>query len=237
MNRLLHSKNRIIEHYSSTTIQPFMARVYGWMTCGLCLTSFVSWFAFNNNITYNIFYAHRSIGFSLLLVQLLLVFVISGMLNRLNVKVITSLFMLYSLLNGLTLSSIFLAYKISSIFSVFCSAAGMFGVMTFYGYITKKDLSSLGNWLFMLLIGIILASVINIFLDNSKLIFIISYIGIILFLGLIIYDTQKLKQLGSQLNTCDNEIINKNAILGALSLYINLMNVFLFLLRLVGIRR
>jgi len=165
------------------------------------------------------------------------VFVISGMVNRLNGTVATALFMLYSALTGLTLSSIFIAYTYSSIASTFVVTAGMFGAMSLYGYTTKRDLSGFGSMLFMALIGIVLASLVNIWLKSTALMWAITYIGVVVFVGLTAYDTQKLKAMGEQLNSDDKDSFRKYAIVGALTLYLDFINLFLMLLRIFGNRR
>ncbi|MGL5398915.1 MAG: Bax inhibitor-1/YccA family protein, partial [Plesiomonas shigelloides] len=149
----------------------------------------------------------------------------------------TSLFMLYSALTGLTLSSIFIMYTASSIASTFLVTAGMFGAMSLYGYTTKRDLSGFGNMLFMALIGIVLASLVNMWLKSDTLMWVITYIGVVLFVGLTAYDTQKLKMIGEQLSVDDKENFRKYSIVGALTLYLDFINLFLMLLRIMGNRR
>ncbi len=175
--------------------------------------------------------------FGLIILQLGLVFVISGMVNRLSGTMATGLFMLYSALTGLTLSSIFIAYTYSSIASTFVVTAGMFGAMSLYGYTTKRDLSGFGSMLFMGLIGIVLASLVNIWLKSPALMWAITYIGVLVFVGLTAYDTQKLKAMGEQLNADDKDSFRKYAIVGALTLYLDFINLFLMLLRIFGNRR
>jgi FtsH-binding integral membrane protein len=165
------------------------------------------------------------------------VFVISGMVNRLSGSTATGLFMLYSALTGLTLSSILLVYTGASIASTFVVTAGMFGAMSFYGYTTKRDLSGFGSMLFMGLIGIVLASLVNIWLKSPALTWAITYIGVVVFVGLTAYDTQKLKNMGEQLNADDKDGFRKYAIVGALTLYLDFINLFLMLLRILGNRR
>lgn len=184
-------------------------------------------FVFSSNITF----------FGLIIAQLALVFVLSGMLQRLSGAMATSLFMLYSALTGLTLSSIFIMYTASSIASTFLVTAGMFGAMSLYGYTTKRDLSGFGNMLFMALIGIVLASLVNMWLKSDTLMWVITYIGVVLFVGLTAYDTQKLKMIGEQLSVDDKENFRKYSIVGALTLYLDFINLFLMLLRIMGNRR
>jgi len=163
--------------------------------------------------------------------------VLSGMIDRLSGSTATTIFMLYSALSGLTLTSIFIAYTASSIVSVFFITAGMFAALAFYGYTTKRDLSGLGRFLFMGLIGIVIASVVNIFMKSAPLMWAITYIGVFVFAGLTAYDTQKLKAFGEKLSTDDPNAFRRYAIFGALTLYLDFINLFLMLLRILGDRR
>ncbi|WP_431223206.1 Bax inhibitor-1/YccA family protein [Serratia sp. L9] len=232
-----YPRNGSIVERANSGIQAYMAQVYGWMTCGLLLTAFVSWYAANTPAILNFIFSSQITFFGLIILQLGLVFVISGMVNRLSGTVATGLFMLYSALTGLTLSSIFIAYTYSSIASTFVVTAGMFGAMSVFGYTTKRDLSGLGSMLFMGLIGIVLASLVNIWLKSPALMWAITYIGVLVFVGLTAYDTQKLKAMGEQLNPDDKDSFRKYAIVGALTLYLDFINLFLMLLRIFGNRR
>ncbi|NIG98342.1 MAG: Bax inhibitor-1/YccA family protein [Serratia symbiotica] len=236
MDRYPRSNSSIVERANSG-IQAYMAQVYGWMSCGLLLTAFVSWYAAQTPAILNFIFSSQITFFGLIIAQLALVFVISGMINRLIAALATSLFMLYSVLTGLTLSSIFIAYTYSSIASTFLVTAGMFGAMSLYGYTTKRDLSGFGSMLFMALIGIVLASLVNIWLKSSALMWVITYIGVAVFVSLTAYDTQKLKAMGEQFNTDDHDSLRKYAIVGALTLYLDFINLFLMLLRIFGNRR
>ncbi|QHB33349.1 Bax inhibitor-1/YccA family protein [Yersinia canariae] len=236
MDRYPRSNGSIVER-ANTGIQAYMAQVYGWMTCGLLLTAVVAWYAANTPAVLNFIFSSQITFFGLIIVQLGLVFVISGMVNRLSGSMATSLFMLYSALTGLTISSIFIMYTSSSIASTFLIAAGMFGAMSFYGYTTKRDLSGMGSMLFMGLIGIVLASIVNIWLKSTALMWAVTYIGVLVFVGLTAYDTQKLKNMGSQLDANDKDSFRKYSIVGALTLYLDFINLFLMLLRIFGNRR
>ena len=218
-------------------LQTYMAQVYGWMTCGLLLTAFIAWYAANSSAFMELLYTNRIVFFGLIIAQLALVFVLSGMIHKLSAGVTTTLFMLYSVLTGLTLSSIFIIYTASSIASTFVVTGGMFGIMSLYGYTTKRDLSGFGNMLFMALIGIVLASLVNFWLKSDALMWAITYIGVIVFVGLTAYDTQKLKNIGEQIDVRDPSNLRKYAILGALTLYLDFINLFLMLLRIFGNRR
>ncbi|MGL4195533.1 MAG: Bax inhibitor-1/YccA family protein, partial [Edwardsiella piscicida] len=210
---------------------------YGWMCCGLLLTALVAWYAARTPAVLNLIFANKMVFFGLIIVQLGVVFVLSGMVNRLSGAAATSLFMLYSLLTGLTLSSIFIVYTYSSIASTFVVSAGMFGAMSLYGYTTKRDLSGMGSMLFMALIGLVLASLVNIWLKSSALTWIVTYAGVLIFVGLTAYDTQKLRVMGEQLSADDRDGFRRYAIMGALTLYLDFINLFLMLLRIFGDRR
>ena len=235
MDRYPRSNGSIVER-ANTGIQAYMAQVYGWMFCGLLLTGAVAWYAAQTRIPYIL--ATNSIALiGLIVAQFALVFVISGMVNRLSGAVATGLFMLYSVLTGITFSSIFLIYTGESIFGTFIVAAGMFGAMSAYGYVTKRDLTGIGSMLFMALIGLVLASLVNMWLKSSGLANIISYAGVLIFVGLTAYDTQKLKNMGVQLSADDRDNFRKYSIVGALTLYLDFINLFLMLLRIFGNRR
>ncbi|MGP3591140.1 Bax inhibitor-1/YccA family protein [Vagococcus sp. WN89Y] len=226
-----------IVQQSRTGLQTYMAQVYGWMTCGLLLTAFVAWYAASSEAVMQMVFASRVTFFGLIIAQLALVFVLSGLIQKLSAGVATTLFMLYSALTGLTLSSILLLYTAQSIAATFVVTAGMFGAMSLYGYTTKRDLSGMGSMLFMGLIGIVLASLVNFWLKSETLMWIVTYAGVVIFVGLTAYDTQKLKNMGEQINVSDHSQLRKYAILGALTLYLDFINLFLMLLRIFGNRR
>ena len=214
----------------------FMQKVYLWMTFALTLTGFVAYRTTQSEFLLELIFS-SSFGFiGLILVELALVFWISSGIQRMSSNMAIGLFLLYSVLNGMTLSVLLIAYTGASVASTFFITAGMFGAMSIYGYTTKQDLSSWGNLLFMALIGLILASVVNIFLQSSGLYWLISYIGVLVFVGLTAYDTQKIKQLAAQV-IVESEVGRKVAILGALTLYLDFINMFIFMLRILGNRR
>ena len=174
--------------------------------------------------------------FGLIIGELALVGYISARINKLSSYNATLLFLAYTILNGLTMAVIFMAYTSESISSTFIITAGTFGVMSLYGYYTKSDLTKIGSLAFMALIGIIIASVVNMFMNSELMSWIISYLGVAIFIGLTAYDTQKLK--GIAINGFENEeSMEKSAILGALTLYLDFINLFLFLLRILGDRK
>ena len=228
------SPNGLINEQAGSRVQTYMSHVYGWMTVGLLLTALVAWFASSNLALIQLLYKGMWV---LLIAELALVFVISGMINRLSGAAATTLFMLYSVLNGCTFSIYFLVYTSSSIASVFFITAGMFAALAFYGYTTKRDLSSFGRFLFMGLIGLVIASLVNIFMHSEPLMWAITYIGVFVFAGLTAYDTQKLKELGDGLPQDDQNIFRRYVILGALQLYLDFINLFIMLLRIFADRR
>ncbi|RAX03108.1 MULTISPECIES: Bax inhibitor-1/YccA family protein [unclassified Photorhabdus] len=236
MDRYPRSNGSIIQQ-AGTGLQTYMAQVYGWMTCGLLLTAFVAWYVSQNQNVVEYIFSNSVIFYGLVIAQLGLVFVLSGMINRMGASLATGLFMLYSALTGLTLSGIFKIYTGGSIATTFVVTAGMFGALSFYGYTTKRSLSGLGSFLFMGLIGIILASLINFWLKSTALMWAVTYIGVVIFAGLTAYDTQKLKEMGEDLDVNDKENLRKFSIVGALTLYLDFINMFLMLLRIFGDRR
>ncbi|MFQ0998506.1 Bax inhibitor-1/YccA family protein [Gilliamella sp. BG6] len=229
-----YSPNGSIIEQSSNRVQTYMSHVYGWMTVGLLLTALVAWFASNNYQLLNVLYQGMWV---LLIAEFALVFAISGLINRLSGAVATTLFMLYSVLNGCTFSIYFIVYTSSSIASVFFITAGMFAALALYGYTTKRDLSGFGRFLFMGLVGVVIASLVNIFMQSQPLMWAITYIGVFVFAGLTAYDTQKLKELGDQLSQDDPNMFRRFVILGALTLYLDFINLFIMLLRIFADRR
>jgi hypothetical protein len=205
------------------------------MFIGLTLTGFMAYFVSTNEAILHLIYSNRLVFFGLIIAELALVFSIAGMVNRMSASTATALFVIYSVLNGVTLSFIFLAYARASIVSTFFICSATFLACSIYGWTTKKDLTSLGGFLVMGLIGIIIASLVNMFIRSSAMSMVVSYIGVIVFVGLTAYDTQKLKNMAvTQPTNLDGAVVRKGAILGALSLYLDFINLFLMLLRIFG---
>jgi FtsH-binding integral membrane protein len=216
-------------------VNDFVRSVYNWMGLGLALTGFMAFYVSTSPTMIRLIFGNTILFFALILVELGLVFAISGMVNRMSAGTATTLFVVYSALNGVTLSFIFLAYTSTSIFSTFFICAGTFVGCSIYGWATKKDLTSLGGFFMMGLIGIIIASLVNMFIRSSAMSMIISYIGVFVFVGLTAYDTQKIKNMAmTQPAGLESAVIRKGAILGALSLYLDFINLFLMLLRIFG---
>ena len=207
-------------------------QVYAWMGAGLALTSLLALVTVSSPALLNAVVGNRLLFYGLILGELGLVLVLSGAIARLSATAATLLFLGYSALNGVTLSVIFLVYTADSIASTFVITAGMFGAMSAYGYLTRRDLTSWGSFLFMGLIGVVIASLVNIFLHSTAVSWVVSAIGVIVFTGLTAYDTWKIEALATQ-----GVGGRKPAILGALTLYLDFINLFLMLLRFAGDRR
>ncbi len=223
------------ETQTQVRVNSFIQGVYNWMALGLGLTGLVAFFVANNPTLLQLIFGNKLIFFGLIIGELALVFTISARVHKMEASTATKLFLLYAALNGATLSVVFLAYTASSIASTFLICAATFGACSIYGMTTKKDLTSWGGFLFMGLIGIIIASVVNIFLQSSAVSMIVSYIGVFIFIGLTVYDTQRLKTMAmTQPEGLDEAVIRKGSILGALSLYLNFINMFLFMLHIFG---
>ena len=216
--------------------QRFMVRVYNWMTAGLAITGFMAFYVSNNETIMGIIFGNPFMPIVLIIVQIGLVFWLASRVMQMSVSQATGVFMLYAGLTGITFSFIFVVYTSASITSTFLVTAGTFGAMSLYGYTTKKDLTSWGSFLFMGLIGIIIASVVNMFMQSNMMHMIITYAGVLIFVGLTAYDTQKIKEMNILGNEGTDED-TKEAIRGALTLYLDFINLFLMLLRLMGDRR
>lgn len=226
-----------------TVVNGFIQSVYNWMAVGLALTGFIAYYVAGviENIMISNPAALQSIQpvfFLLIIAELGLVFYLAARIQKIEAKTATALFVIYAMLNGVTLSFIFMAYTMSSIASTFFICAATFGACSVYGMVTKKDLTGIGQFMFMGLIGIIIASLVNLFLRSAGMSMIISYIGVFVFVGLTAYDTQKLKNMAlTQPDGLDAGVVRKGAIMGALSLYLDFINMFLFMLRIFGVAR
>lgn len=212
----------------------FMTKVYGRMAFALLLTALTAWVVASSPAAIEFISYNMPVFYGMLIAELVLVFVVSAAINKISSQVAMLLFVIYSILTGATLSLVFLIYTAESIATTFGITGVTFGVMSIYGMVTKKDLSGWGNLLFMALIGLIIATVINIFWASSTLYWITTYAGVIIFVGLTAYDTQKLKNLSMKVG--EGETASKLAIIGALNLYLDFINMFLYLLRLFGKR-
>ena len=224
----------IVDDSYTVLVRQSVTRAFVWMTLGLAITGLTALFVADSNLIAVLF--SSSFAFWILMIaELVLVWYLSSHIMELSMPMATAAFAVYSLLNGVTLSPIFLVNTGESIASTFFITAGTFAVMAIFGYTTKRDLSSWGSYLMMALIGLIIASVVNIFVGSSLLMWVVSYLGVLIFVGLTAYDTQRIKEIIAQ-SIGDEEQTKKVALIGALNLYLDFINLFLYLLRLFGRR-
>ena len=216
-------------------VNSFIRSVYNWMAIGLGLTAFMAYFVANSPAALEIIYGNPIALPALIIAELGFVFFLSARIQKIQASTATMLFVIYAILNGITLSFVFLAYTATSIASTFVICAATFLACSIYGMVTKRDLTSLGGFMAMGLIGIIIASVANMFIKSSAMGLIISYIGVIVFVGLTAYDTQKLKGMAVTLpDNATGAMVRKGAIMGALALYLDFINLFIMLLHIFG---
>lgn len=224
-------------------LRQYMIKVYNFMAAGLCLTALTAYIIANTSLLglfFNVNAAGQVTGMSgfgwlMFIAPLIMVFAFGWVVSRGTASQVQALFWGYAAVMGASLTPIFLAYTGTSIARVFLITAGMFGGMSIYGYTTKRDLSNMGSFLFMGLIGIIIATIVNIFLKSPGLYYAISFIAILVFTGLTAFDTQKIRQIYSEYD--NSEVLTKKAIAGALSLYLDFINMFIYLLQFFGDRR
>jgi len=221
---------------AAVAIPAFLARVYAWMAAGLLVTAGCALATLSNESLLQMVFGNRLVFFGLIIAELGLVAWLSGMVGRLSAATAGAVFILYSALNGLTLSAVFLAYTSASVVSTFVVTAGMFGAMSVFGLVTKRSLDGVGSFAFMGLIGVVIASLVNLFLKSDMLGFVLSCAGVIVFVALTAYDTRKLKMMASTIDA-GSEVGRRGAISGALALYLDFINLFLMMLRLFGNRR
>ncbi|ADN02970.1 Bax inhibitor-1/YccA family protein [Spirochaeta thermophila] len=218
-------------------LQRILTNVYLWMTGGLALTGVVSLGVASSPALLRAFFSNPLIFFLLIGGELALVFYLSLRIQKMSPFAATVAFASYSALNGVTLAPLFLVYTGTSIAQVFFITAATFAGMSAYGYLTKRDLSRVGSIVGMALWGLIIASLVNIFLRSEGFSLVISYVGVLIFVGLTAYDTQVLKQWATQIDPSDESVYVRFSIMGALKLYLDFINLFLFLLRIMGSRR
>lgn len=232
-------------HYSSasmveneltmkTYVAKVMRRVFGKMSMGILATAFISMFIASNDSLLNLFFSTPWLFWGLIIAEFGLVVFLSARINKLSAGTASLLFYLYAAINGVTLTPLFMVYTSESIATTFFITAGTFGAMAAYGYITRSDLSKIGSILFMALIGLIIASIVNIFLHSSMVAWVISVGGVLIFVGLTAWDTQKIKRMAEE--TVGEENVSKVATIGALELYLDFVNLFIYLLRIFGKR-
>ncbi|MBF0467901.1 MAG: Bax inhibitor-1/YccA family protein [Desulfamplus sp.] len=220
---------------SLVRVNSFIRSVYNWMAIGLALTAFTSYYVANTPALLQLIFGNQLIFFGLIIAELGMVFYLSARVQKISASAATGLFVVYSVLNGATLAFIFLVYASSSIASTFLACALTFAACSVYGMVTKRDLTSMGGFMMMGLIGIIIASLLNVFFRSPGMSMIISYVGVLVFVGLTAYDTQKLKMMAlTQPSDINGEMVRKGAIMGALTLYLDFINLFLMMLRIFG---
>jgi len=213
----------------------FIRSVYNWMAIALALTGFTAYYVSHNETMLQLIYGTPGLIMILIFVELGFVFFLSARIQKIKATTATALFTIYSILNGITLSFIFLVYTSTSIVSTFMICALTFLACSIYGMVTKRDLTSLGGFMIMGLIGIIIASIVNIFIQSSAMQMIISYIGVVVFIGLTAYDTQKLKNMSVTIpDNASGSMIRKGALMGALTLYLDFINLFIMMLHIFG---
>ncbi|MEW6263873.1 MAG: Bax inhibitor-1/YccA family protein [Thermodesulfobacteriota bacterium] len=214
----------------------FFRRVYNWMVAGLALTGGVAWFTAASPTMLGLIFGNPLVFYVLIGAELIMVWVLAARVGRMAASTATTMFLIYSILNGLTMSAIFLAYARTTIASAFLVSAGTFAAMSVYGFVTKRSLQSWGGFLTMGLIGIIIASVVNIFVHSQMMDWLITYVGVLVFVGLTAYDTQKLRVIHAG-GFESEDVETKAAVMGALALYLDFINLFLMILRIMGGRR
>ena len=216
--------------------QRFIAKVYGWIAGALAITGLTAWLTASSEGMLQFIILNHGVFIFLIIAQLLLVGALAGWVSKMSSQVVTLIFVLYSVLTGFVFSALFLIYTSGSLATTFLITGGMFAVMSIYGWRTGNDLTKFGSLLFMALIGLIIASLVNLFLNSEMLYWITTYVGVFVFTGLIAYKTQNIKNLAGHLQEGSDEY-NKSAVMGAFSLYLSFVNLFLMLLRIFGRRR
>lgn len=233
-NNTANTQNTVV---SETAFSKLMRNVYAWMCAGLLMTALTAMGVAKNAELFTMLMTNKLLFWGIMIAEIALVIYLSARIMRMSFFSASLCFAAYSILNGVTMSFIFMAYTTESIAQTFLITAGTFGAMSLVGFFIKKDLSGLGRMLIMLLIGLIIASVINIFLASSTIAVILNYLGVIIFVGLTAYDTQKIKQMLQYSSYYGiSEQTQKMALLGSLTLYLDFINMFLYLLRIFGNR-
>ncbi|SUB78644.1 Bax inhibitor-1/YccA family protein [Porphyromonas macacae] len=227
--------NRVTQtgaYVAGSVMSKLLSKVFLWMTIALGITGLTSMLVYNSSFMFTLMQTPM-LMWGLVIAELIMVIALSAAINKISFTAATLMFIIYSILNGVMLSSIFLIYTRASISLAFFVTAGTFGAMALWGYTTRRDLSKMGSILFMALIGLIIATIVNIFLKSSAIYWITTYAGVLIFTGLTAWDVQKIKRM---LSTADevNDTTKKVALLGALSLYLDFINLFLYILRIFG---
>ena len=214
-----------------------MQKVYTWMALALAVTGLTAYYCSTNFDVINAIASNSLVFWGLIIAQLGAVMYLSVRINSMSLTTAGIVFLLYAVLTGITFSFIFLVYTMESIASTFFITAGTFGAMSLIGYFTKKDLSGFGRFLMMSLIGLLIATVVNLFLQSTMLMWICTYVGVLIFSGLTVYDTQKIKNMFLMHGAEMNESTMKLALMGSLTLYLDFINLFIYLLRIFGDRK
>ena len=230
--------NELVRNYAAKAAQSALFRsVYLWMTLALAITGFTAMYIAKSYTFLEMITQNSMMLWGLLIAEIGLVMYLTARIQRISFTTATLLFIAYSIVNGLTLSVLFMVYTMSSIATTFFITAGTFGTMALFGYVTKKDLTRIGSLCGMAVIGLIMAMLVNMFLHNSMMDLVISGIGVLIFVGLTAYDSQKIKQMLTGDDIEINETTQKIALMGALTLYLDFINLFIYLLRLLGDRK
>ena len=230
--------NELVRNYAAKAAQSALFRsVYLWMTLALAITGFTAMYIAKSYTFLEMITQNSMMLWGLLIAEIGLVIYLTARIQRISFTTATLLFIAYSIVNGLTLSVLFMVYTMSSIATTFFITAGTFGTMVLFGYVTKKDLTRIGSLCGMAVIGLIIAMLVNMFLHNSMMDLVISGIGVLVFVGLTAYDSQKIKQMLTGDDIEINETTQKIALMGALTLYLDFINLFIYLLRLLGDRK
>lgn len=235
MQQYAQDQIMVSEQELSNARSVFMNKTYAWMVAGLVITGLTAWQVFESGIYIDILTSSFGL-WGLIIAQFGIVIGINAAINKISTLTAGLLFVAFSLVTGTVFSSIFAIYTAESIQNVFFIAAGMFGGLSILGYITKKDLTAMGSFMLAGLIGIIIAGFVNVFIGSSAIYWVTTFAGVVIFAGLIAYDTQKLKEM-AVIQLVDREMANKSAIVGALTLYLDFINLFLLLLRIFGDRK
>ena len=222
---------------TTEAVNALFRKVYQFMAMGLILTALAAYLTASSSFMLNMLYTSRAPMLIIAVAEIGLVIWLSAGINKLSPEGARNIFFVYSILNGLTCSVVLLVYTGESVYKAFISTAGMFGAMSLYGLYTKRDITTWGSFLVMGLWGLIIATVINMFIGSSTTEFVISIMGIIIFMGLTAYDTAKIKMMAASYDSRDEDMTGKIAVIGALELYLDFINIFLYLLRLFGTRR
>lgn len=233
MNNNIYSSQQEMDMQAG--LNAYISKVFGTMFFGLLVTAVAAIFTATSETMIRLLYGTPAV-YLFIIAELIIVIALSARINKISYATAQVMYYAYAVVNGITLSSVFLAYDLGTVYSAFFTAAISFGVMAIYGMVTKKDLTRIGSIFMMLLIGVIVASVINVFIGSESFDLIISFVAVALFVGLVAYDTQKLKSY-YYMSVNDFQMQRKTGIMGALSLYLDFINIFLYLLRIFGSRR